>query len=56
MGIIIDDENTCECGAYWEDSGYCTGGHLRPDLSAAYSEDAPGQDSPDPTTVQEKEK
>jgi hypothetical protein len=29
MTIIIDDKSTCpECGAYYEDTGYCVNGHL----------------------------
>lgn len=29
MTIIIDDNNVCECGAYFEETGYCVNGHLR---------------------------
>lgn len=29
MTLIIDDNNVCECGAYFEDSGWCVNGHLR---------------------------
>ena len=29
MTIIIDDSNVCECGAYYEDTGWCVNGHLR---------------------------
>ena len=30
MTIIIDDNNVCdECGAYFEDTGYCVNGHLK---------------------------
>lgn len=25
--IIIDDNNTCECGAYYQSNSYCTNGH-----------------------------
>lgn len=25
--IIIDDNNTCMCGAYYQNNGYCTQGH-----------------------------
>jgi len=27
MGIIINDNNKCECGAYWQTTGYCCNGH-----------------------------
>jgi hypothetical protein len=25
--IIIDDNNTCKCGAYYQNNNYCTNGH-----------------------------
>jgi len=25
--IIIDDNNRCKCGAYWQGNGYCCNGH-----------------------------
>ena len=25
--IIIDDNNTCICGAYYQSNGYCVQGH-----------------------------
>ena len=29
--IIINDNDTCNiCGAYFQDNGYCTNGHLKP--------------------------
>ena len=27
--IIINDEDTCKCGAYWTSSGTCCNGHLK---------------------------
>jgi len=33
MTIIINDNDLCpECGAYYEDTGFCTNGHFRPAL------------------------
>mgnify|MGYP001816278347 CR=1 FL=1 len=29
MTIIVDDDNVCECGAYFESTGYCVNGHLK---------------------------
>ena len=29
MVISINDEDTCQCGAYWQSSGYCCNGHPR---------------------------
>ena len=30
--IIIDDNNTCKCGAYWQSNGYCCNGHPMEDV------------------------
>ena len=27
--MIIDDKNKCNCGAYWNDNGYCSNGHVK---------------------------
>lgn len=27
MVIIINDDDTCQCGAYWQDNGFCCNGH-----------------------------
>ena len=29
MSLIIDDDNKCICGAYFESNGWCSNGHLR---------------------------
>lgn len=30
MGILINDDDTCKCGAYWNSNNYwCTNGHPR---------------------------
>jgi len=30
MTLIIDDNNKCECGAYWQTIGFCANGHPYP--------------------------
>ena len=27
MGLIINDEDKCPCGSYWQTNGRCTVGH-----------------------------
>ena len=29
MTLIIDDNNKCICGAYFQTDGYCSNGHFR---------------------------
>ena len=29
MSIIINDNDKCKCGAYWQNNGYCVNGHLQ---------------------------
>jgi hypothetical protein len=30
MSILINDDDKCKCGAYWQGNGYCCNGHRRP--------------------------
>ena len=31
MTLLINDKDTCpECGAYWQDNGFCSNGHAKP--------------------------
>lgn len=30
MGIIVNDDDKCQCGAYWQMNGFCCNGHPRP--------------------------
>ena len=47
MSVIIDDENTCFCGAYWQGNGYCCNGHPRAKQMK--------EDEPEPNVMDEAE-